>query len=38
VKAPITVRLDGDVLAWLKAQGGQYQTHFVAGKTAPYVG
>ena len=30
VKAPVTVRLDGDVLAWLKAKGGQYQTHLNA--------
>jgi len=27
VKAPVTVRLDGDILAWLKSKGGQYQTH-----------
>jgi len=30
VKAPVTVRLDGDVLAWLKAKGGRYQTHLNA--------
>jgi uncharacterized protein (DUF4415 family) len=26
VKAPITIRLDADVLAWLKSQGRGYQT------------
>jgi uncharacterized protein (DUF4415 family) len=30
VKAPVTVRVDADVLAWLKAKGGQYQTHLNA--------
>jgi uncharacterized protein (DUF4415 family) len=30
VKAPVTVRLDGDILAWLKAKGGRYQTHLNA--------
>jgi uncharacterized protein (DUF4415 family) len=30
VKAPITVRLDGEILAWLKAKGGKYQTHLNA--------
>ncbi len=27
VKRPITVRLDMDLVAWLKAKGGRYQTH-----------
>jgi uncharacterized protein (DUF4415 family) len=26
IKKPVTVRLDADVLAWLKAQGRGYQT------------
>jgi uncharacterized protein (DUF4415 family) len=26
VKAPVTVRIDLDILAWLKAKGGPYQT------------
>jgi uncharacterized protein (DUF4415 family) len=26
IKKPVTVRLDADVLAWLKAQGKGYQT------------
>jgi uncharacterized protein (DUF4415 family) len=30
VKAPVTVRIDGDVLAWLKSKGGRYQTHLNA--------
>jgi uncharacterized protein (DUF4415 family) len=30
VKAPVTVRLDGDVLAWLKSKGGKYQAHLNA--------
>jgi uncharacterized protein (DUF4415 family) len=30
VKAPVTVRLDSDILAWLKAKGGRYQTHMNA--------
>lgn len=30
VKAPVTVRLDGEILAWLKAKGGKYQTHLNA--------
>ena len=30
VKAPVTVRIDGDILAWLKAKGGPYQTHMNA--------
>jgi uncharacterized protein (DUF4415 family) len=30
LKAPVTVRLDGDILAWLKAKGGRYQTHLNA--------
>jgi uncharacterized protein (DUF4415 family) len=27
VKTPVTLRVDGDVLAWLKSKGGRYQTH-----------
>jgi uncharacterized protein (DUF4415 family) len=27
VKTPVTLRLDGDILAWLKSKGGRYQTH-----------
>jgi uncharacterized protein (DUF4415 family) len=27
VKTPVTFRVDGDVLAWLKSKGGHYQTH-----------
>jgi uncharacterized protein (DUF4415 family) len=30
VKKPVTVRLDADVLEWLKAKGGPYQTHMNA--------
>jgi uncharacterized protein (DUF4415 family) len=30
VKAPVTVRLDGEILAWLKGKGGKYQTHLNA--------
>lgn len=30
VKRPVTVRLDGDILAWLRAKGGHYQTHLNA--------
>jgi uncharacterized protein (DUF4415 family) len=30
VKAPVTVRIDADVLAWLRTKGGQYQTHLNA--------
>jgi uncharacterized protein (DUF4415 family) len=26
IKKPLTIRLDADVLAWLKAQGSGYQT------------
>jgi uncharacterized protein (DUF4415 family) len=26
LKKPVTLRLDADVLAWFKAQGGPYQT------------
>src|SRR5260370_22572418 len=26
IKTPVTIRLDADVLAWLKAQGKGYQT------------
>ena len=27
IKTPVTVRLDADVLAWLRSKGGAYQTH-----------
>lgn len=30
VKAPVTVRIDTDILAWLRAKGGPYQTHMNA--------
>ena len=30
VKKQLTVRIDADILAWLKAKGGQYQTHLNA--------
>ena len=30
IKAPVTVRIDGDILAWLKAKGGPYQTRMNA--------
>lgn len=30
IKAPITVRIDGDVLAWLRSKGGKYQAHLNA--------
>ena len=30
VKKPVTVRLDADIVAWLKAKGGHYQTHMNA--------
>jgi uncharacterized protein (DUF4415 family) len=30
VKKPVTVRLDADVIAWLKAKGDRYQTHMNA--------
>ena len=30
LKAPVTVRIDADILAWLKAKGGPYQTHMNA--------
>ena len=29
-KAPVTVRLDADVLAWLKSKPGKYQQHMNA--------
>ncbi len=29
-KSPVTVRLDADVLAWLKAKPGKYQQHLNA--------
>jgi uncharacterized protein (DUF4415 family) len=28
IKKPLTIRIDTDVLAWLKSQGKGYQTHF----------
>ncbi len=37
LKAPVTVRLDADVLAWLKAKGGQYQTHLNATLRAAMI-
>lgn len=30
IKSPVTVRIDGDILAWLKAKRGPYQTHLNA--------
>jgi len=30
VKTPVTVRLDSDIVSWLKAKGGRYQTHLNA--------
>jgi len=30
IKKPLTIRLDADVLAWLKAQGRGYQTRINA--------
>jgi uncharacterized protein (DUF4415 family) len=27
---PISIRVDGDVLAWFRARGPRYQTHMVA--------
>lgn len=30
LKKQLTVRIDADVLAWLKSKGGQYQTHLNA--------
>lgn len=30
IKKPVTVRLDADIIAWLKAKGGRYQTHMNA--------
>jgi uncharacterized protein (DUF4415 family) len=30
VKKPVTVRLDADVLLWLRAKGGRYQAHMNA--------
>jgi len=30
IKSPVTVRLDADVLSWLKSKGGRYQTHMNA--------
>ena len=30
IKKPLTIRLDADVLAWLKAQGKDYQTRINA--------
>lgn len=30
IKSPVTVRLDADILAWLRSKGGRYQTHMNA--------
>lgn len=30
IKAPVTVRIDRDILAWLKSKAGPYQTHMNA--------
>ena len=30
IKKPVTVRLDADIVAWLKAKGGAYQKHMNA--------
>jgi uncharacterized protein (DUF4415 family) len=30
VKKSVTVRLDADIVAWLKGKGGRYQTHLNA--------
>lgn len=30
VKKPVTVRIDADILFWLKSKGGRYQTHMNA--------
>ena len=30
IKKPLTIRLDADVIAWLKAQGTDYQTRINA--------
>jgi uncharacterized protein (DUF4415 family) len=30
IKKPVTVRLDADIISWLKAKGGRYQTHINA--------
>jgi uncharacterized protein (DUF4415 family) len=30
IKAPVTVRIDGDIVAWLKSKGGKYQSHLNA--------
>jgi uncharacterized protein (DUF4415 family) len=37
VKAPVTVRLDGEILAWLKGKGGKYQTHLNATLRAAMI-
>ena len=38
IKKPVTVRLDADVLAWLKAQGKGYQTRINSLLRAAMVG
>ena len=38
IKKPVTVRLDADVLAWLKAQGKGYQTRINILLRAAMVG
>lgn len=30
IKSPVTVRIDADILSWLRAKGGRYQTHLNA--------
>ena len=38
IKKPVTVRLDADVIAWLKAQGKGYQTRINSLLRAAMVG
>jgi uncharacterized protein (DUF4415 family) len=37
VKALVTVRIDGEILAWLKSKGGRYQTHLNATLRAAMI-
>ena len=37
IKTPVTVRLDGDIVAWLKSKGGRYQKHMNATLRAAMV-
>ena len=30
IKSPVTVRIDADILSWLRSKGGRYQTHLNA--------